>query len=231
MLWMLFIFLSVYAAQILFIFPSTSLLLTHMLIGILDALIISTFALTLMTLLSLLVTNCKDPGYISNRVDFMELLEKFDATQLCPECETLRTIRSRHCNVCHRCVERFDHHCPWINNCVGVYNHNWFITYLTAQYLLLGVTIANCLLSIFSGELALGRLAQIFDTGLSWQHDQMYFWIAFGGILFFSGLFFIPMNILYFVQVTNYLKGVTTNERFGRGANRHDSEYSEDNIE
>jgi hypothetical protein len=59
----------------------------------------------------------------------------------------------------------------------------------------------------------------------------MYYWVALCWILFFSGLFFIPMNILYFVQITNYLKGMTTNERFGRGANRHDSEYSEENNE
>ena len=42
-----------------------------------------------------------------------------DPTQLCPDCLVVRTPRSRHCGTCNRCVERFDHHCPWINNCVG----------------------------------------------------------------------------------------------------------------
>lgn len=193
--------------------------------------IIVTLSLSILTILSLFVTSCSDPGYIKNRVDFMELIDKFDATQLCPECQTLRTIRSRHCNVCHRCVERFDHHCPWINNCVGVKNHNWFLLYLTTEYLLLAVTIANGVLSYFSGDMHLGGLSKLFDLGQWWQHEELYYYLAMGGVLFFSGIFFLPMNLLFIVQITNYLKGMTTNERFGKGANRHDSEYSEANTE
>lgn len=46
-------------------------------------------------------------------------------------------MRARHCQVCKRCVRRFDHHCPWMENCVGERNHRWFIVYLLVQLLAL----------------------------------------------------------------------------------------------
>lgn len=87
--------------------------------------------LSVLTLLFFLISSCMEPGYLKNdKVDFMDLLNVLESVHLCAECETIRTSRSRHCNVCGHCIERFDHHCPWINNCVGVRNHNAFYAYL-----------------------------------------------------------------------------------------------------
>uniref|UniRef100_A0ACB8G7Z5 Uncharacterized protein n=1 Tax=Sphaerodactylus townsendi TaxID=933632 RepID=A0ACB8G7Z5_9SAUR len=49
---------------------------------------------------------------------------------VCNRCETYRPPRAHHCRVCHRCVRRMDHHCPWINNCVGELNQKYFIQFL-----------------------------------------------------------------------------------------------------
>ena len=74
----------------------------------------------------------KDPGYLKQdpSIDFFKIVEEFDSNHLCPECQVIRTERSRHCNICNRCVDRFDHHCPWINNCVGTKNHGYFFLYI-----------------------------------------------------------------------------------------------------
>ena len=72
----------------------------------------------------------------------MQLLEKIDSTQLCPDCKTIKTSRSKHCAVCGHCIERFDHHCPWINNCVGVGNHNYFICYVIFQLLVIATAFS-----------------------------------------------------------------------------------------
>lgn len=70
-----------------------------------------------------LITWLKDPGYLhkKNGTKLIELLEKgIDCTNICPECEITKPLRSRHCDICNKCVGVYDHHCPWINNCVGM---------------------------------------------------------------------------------------------------------------
>ena len=95
-------------------------------------LIYTTNALFLLSTIFFLFTWLRDPGYIKtdNSLRFNEILERFNPNHLCPDCRIIRTERSRHCNICNRCVERYDHHCPWINNCVGVKNHGTFFFYV-----------------------------------------------------------------------------------------------------
>lgn len=58
-----------------------------------------------------------------------------DPIQLCPTCEVVKSPRSKHCNVCDRCVERMDHHCPWLNNCVGITNHIYFLLMINFYFI------------------------------------------------------------------------------------------------
>lgn len=80
-----------------------------------------------------------DPGWTRsdlNQEQLTELIEQLAAdgilngTHFCIVCMARKPLRAKHCRLCNRCTGRFDHHCPWIWNCVGYNNHPNFLLFV-----------------------------------------------------------------------------------------------------
>ncbi len=140
---------------------------------------------------------------------------------MCGTCNTLKPARSKHCSLCGICVPRFDHHCVWLNQCVGEHNYRYFLLFL----------LTHSIVFIYFGALLIGIILSPVVEHRMWEmtyrnpvtgekfkgmhlimtylmnHSATLIILAIMAILFGLALFGFLCYHLYLVG-----KGQTTNE-------------------
>ncbi|EEC79346.1 hypothetical protein OsI_20210 [Oryza sativa Indica Group] len=85
------------------------------------------------------VAVCRDPGRVppsftpdveDAESPLHEIKRKGGDLRYCQKCGHYKPPRAHHCRACKRCVLKMDHHCIWINNCVGHENYKIFFIFV-----------------------------------------------------------------------------------------------------
>uniref|UniRef100_A0A8D1VYN8 Palmitoyltransferase n=1 Tax=Sus scrofa TaxID=9823 RepID=A0A8D1VYN8_PIG len=122
------------------------------------------------------------------------------AVRFCDRCHLIKPDRCHHCSVCAMCVLKMDHHCPWVNNCIGFSNYKFFLQFLAYSVLYclyIATTVFSYFIKYWRGELPSVRSK---------------FHVLF--LLFVACMFFVSLVILFGYHCWLVSRNKTTLEAF-----------------
>uniref|UniRef100_A0A671DGW3 Palmitoyltransferase n=3 Tax=Rhinolophus ferrumequinum TaxID=59479 RepID=A0A671DGW3_RHIFE len=122
------------------------------------------------------------------------------AVRFCDRCHLIKPDRCHHCSVCAMCVLKMDHHCPWVNNCIGFSNYKFFLQFLAYSVLYclyIATTVFSYFIKYWRGELPSVRSK---------------FHVLF--LLFVACMFFVSLVVLFGYHCWLVSRNKTTLEAF-----------------
>ena len=175
--------------------------------------------LILSLFISFFIINRSDPGFLEakDNLTWLQMVEqKIHINEYCPYCRVKKTNKVKHCHVCKKCVNGFDHHCNWIDNCVGGKNKIRFLVFVS-------ITLFNLIFNFCVGldALTMGNIQN--STGLKnnskydfmnniedilnmrWMFNCKISDLIAIMVIIVSTFFFIPVAYVLWIQVKNII--------------------------
>ena len=90
-------------------------------------------AISFLLFILFFILSFSDPGKLinSNNMSMLDLVLRGELLEeYCPNCLIKMNYRTKHCIICEKCVDEFDHHCFWVGNCIGKNNYLLFFIFL-----------------------------------------------------------------------------------------------------
>ncbi len=131
----------------------------------------------------------------------------------CEHCRVEKPERMHHCRVCRVCVLRYDHHCPWVGNCIGLLNLRYFL-----QLLVYGLLTAA-----YSALLQLDFVLRVMEArAVRGKNPPVLielfaFYIAAIGVIIGFAIAAVLLRLLY-DQVSYAARDITTLEKVKKHA-------------
>ena len=97
--------------------------------------------LYLIALVTFFMASINPPGKI-DKGNVKKFIDEYPYDQVlyvakdCSICKIQKPARAKHCKVCDYCVAKIDHHCIWINQCVGYSNYKYFLAFILSHSLI-----------------------------------------------------------------------------------------------
>uniref|UniRef100_A0A1A8QU32 Palmitoyltransferase n=1 Tax=Nothobranchius rachovii TaxID=451742 RepID=A0A1A8QU32_9TELE len=155
------------------------------------------------------------------RIRNVQINNQIVKLKYCYTCKIFRPPRASHCSICDNCVDRFDHHCPWVGNCVGKRNYRYFYLFTLTLSLLTIYIFAFDIVHVVMRSVDKGFLNTLKETP--------------GTVLEVLVCFFTLWSVVGLTGFHTYLISLnqTTNEDIKgswSGKNRVQNPYSHKNI-
>ncbi|CAD5214364.1 unnamed protein product [Bursaphelenchus okinawaensis] len=69
--------------------------------------------------------------------------------QFCNICQIRVGEGTKHCKSCNKCIPGFDHHCQFLNNCVGELNYREFVIFIFSIFVCSTIGMCICIYGMF----------------------------------------------------------------------------------